>query len=913
MSENATIPRRGGNSRSSFLFLLIGVVAFGYVMLRRGRVEDLVPIVRESRIALVDRLEAAEQIDGFPKHERWVAPWNVAAVNVDDPAIPILLPENGSIAFRDLPIHAGAELRFAACAEFVPPEGMEWAPARIPKGAAHSTIEFTLTATKRTAKQDSKNRRVLTAVQLDLEAGVDLPKRTAYVVKLPVEWAGEHIDLTIDTKTTRSGAAGPVEGEYWLPAIGSPVIASAGEKHRVGELTQHVETTLVDLLEAYQQAIADDSELEWVRSFDDSEIFAIKRVAGREAEKLLIAQRACVPAFDVGGKRDAERYGVEPALLFGLDGTLVRYEFDVPQGRSELRFDIGVDHRSTGVGAAAFRVLIDGQPALERRLEPGATKADAGWHAVAIDLSPHAGQRVKIEFAGRLDSSQSKTMHVREAQPLGPAIEYDLEVKRVQAAFGRPRIVAIADVPRRLAAKKDPARPSVIVVNIETLRARELGCYGGKEDVSPEIDRLALEGVRVDPLISVAPWTAPSVASLLTGLYPYSHGVISYAQTFLADSLDTLGERAQREGVTTAAFVTNDLLSREKNFDQGFETYCAVPYANSRQVVSAFEDWLEDNADLQFFAYLHLFEPHDPCNAPGDDLDRFVPDDLKGRDPRAALGRIFAAIGKGDPPAFDDPDVRLLRGRYLGEIRYADRQIARLRALIEKKNLTGRVVLIVTGDHGEEFCEHGLIGHGSHCFDESVAVPFIAWGPGVVPAGEVIEGPIENTSIFGTVLDLLGVPYDSKRVKPAIRFATGPQSTPAYSSTEQGIRAIEGVTIKTMTVHRLRTKALSFLFSPKGTHAEPSQCAAFDLTSDPFESKDRSQDAGFDLATPKKMLDAAWRFATSESHGLTIDLADPVTAGILRQMGYLAGTRTNAAGALYQNGDDCGPKSKQGK
>ncbi|MEW6746240.1 MAG: sulfatase-like hydrolase/transferase [Planctomycetota bacterium] len=115
--------------------------------------------------------------------------------------------------------------------------------------------------------------------------------------------------------------------------------------------------------------------------------------------------------------------------------------------------------------------------------------------------------------------------------------------------------------------------------------------------VTPALDLLAARGLRYARAFSSSSWTSPSTASLFTGRDPPSHGGLAENQDVLMDGLVTLAEQAQALGLTTAAIVANDLISREKNFDQGFETFVLAAYANARQLNELFFDWLHDNKE----------------------------------------------------------------------------------------------------------------------------------------------------------------------------------------------------------------------------------------------------------------------------------------------------------------------------
>lgn len=892
--DDQQVKRSTRGPRVPGLLVLAMVGAAVWFVLRNRDVESLIPIVRESRIDLVARLDSAQQVSGFPPHVRWLEPHVFPEVNIDDAAIPILMPATGVIAFPEIPIHSDATLEFQYGIEAVAPaDPASGQPSTIGEGVA---IVFEL----RIGEQPTNAR---TLFQDSVQAGKigDPPKRQRASVAIPEEFRGRSVTLYFSC-----AAQQPIPELVVLPAYSSPVLRSTGVKVRMSEQRIATTTLVADLLAEF--APSGDGGV--ANAFYGTKRQIDAEGVVQQPEEVRAIRAARVPSFDAARKFEAERWGAWPAIAFGTTGPVARYSLDIPEGEVRLECEIGLDRRSIGVGSASFFVDVDGKNVFSRTLDPTAEITSAGWHEVSVSLSEFAGKRVELTLRGEVQARAKRSLRESARDAFDREVITEWEIRGVQAAFAHPRVMRHDEAARRLAAKKDPARPSVIFVNIETLRADVLGCYGGKGDISPAIDRLAAEGVRVAPCISVAPWTAPSVASTLTGLYPYSHGVISYAQSYLPATVETLAERASRAGVTTVAFVTNDLISRRSGFDQGFEQFHSLTYANANQVVGAFDHWLADHGDLQFFAYLHLFEPHDPCNAPGEDRERYVPERLRGQDDRAALARLKRAIAENRAFDMKGDDLEILRGRYLGEVRYVDRQIERLRHLIESRGLLGRVVLVITSDHGEEFGEHGLIGHGSHCFEESVAVPLVIYGPGQVPAGVTIDGPVQNHAMFATTLDLLGVPYDPRAVEPALRFDGSRGYGSAYSSTEQGLRSVSLSGIRTKTIHRLRTSSQSYQYSPPGAPEleERSECAGFDLAKDPAEQRNAIGAADFDVAALRKALKSAWEFAHSQSHGIATDHVDAATEDAMKQLGYLSGVRSNAAGALFGKEDDCGTK-----
>src|SRR5262249_23674410 len=158
--------------------------------------------------------------------------------------------------------------------------------------------------------------------------------------------------------------------------------------------------------------------------------------------------------------------------------------------------------------------------------------------------------------------------------------------------------------------------------------------------LTPELDALSKRGITYSRAYSASSWTVPSTASLLTGLDPVVHGAVDEKRYYLIDANTTLAEAAQALGVTTAAFVAHGLICPEKNFDQGCETFALRGYANARALNELFFRWLADHRDLQFLAYLHYWDPHDPCNAPGALERKYVPASLAKIDHDGAASQV---------------------------------------------------------------------------------------------------------------------------------------------------------------------------------------------------------------------------------------------------------------------------------
>jgi hypothetical protein len=179
-----------------------------------------------------------------------------------------------------------------------------------------------------------------------------------------------------------------------------------------------------------------------------------------------------------------------------------------------------------------------------------------------------------------------------------------------------------------------------------------------------------------------------------------------------------------------------------------------------------FLDWQSEAPDERFFAYLHLFEPHVPLNAPGWMREAFVAPELRGRPVEAGVKRVKQAMWRGGDARAAAGELDFLRGRYRGEIRFADRQLELLFAELARRGLLDRTVVVVTGDHGEEFGDHRWFGHGSQLYEESIHVPLLLHGPGI-PAAR-IDAPVESLLASRIAAAALGLsPFGSEQLPAA--------------------------------------------------------------------------------------------------------------------------------------------------
>jgi arylsulfatase A-like enzyme len=312
------------------------------------------------------------------------------------------------------------------------------------------------------------------------------------------------------------------------------------------------------------------------------------------------------------------------------------------------------------------------------------------------------------------------------------------------------------------------SHPNVLLITIDTLRADHLGTYGFGFDVSPQIDALADESVVFERAIAASGKTAPSHAAIMTSGYTREHSIGHGNGTSTLSDRITLAEAFHEAGYSTAAFVSNILLTRRIGFDRGFEVFddeLESPELNRPDVVERLAPdttaraiaWLEAQDERPFFLWVHYQDPHGPYTPPAEAAARF---DIPGAPDEAELPiRAGNSERGGIPPYQAIPGLRRVseyRGRYAGEIFFADEWIGKLLARAGGGD-TRETVVLLTADHGESFGEFGHYFKHTHTTTPDVAhVPLILRAPGLTP--ERRDDLVSHVDIAPTLLALAGLP-----------------------------------------------------------------------------------------------------------------------------------------------------------
>jgi arylsulfatase A-like enzyme len=348
--------------------------------------------------------------------------------------------------------------------------------------------------------------------------------------------------------------------------------------------------------------------------------------------------------------------------------------------------------------------------------------------------------------------------------------------------------------------------PNIVVLSAAPLRADHLSCYGYGRDTSPHLDTLAAEGALFERVYTTGAWTPPTFGSLLTGLYPSSHGVT--VQSGLAETVRTLPQALAAAGYRTAGFSTSSLIGQLKQLDRGFHEF-HEPWSSRRgdagepgdgpagalarawktvrgsavfseawrrskhlswrlglsdkeggRMTRRVVEWIEGEARRRepFFLLVHLQEMHHPYLAPRPHRYRYIVRGAPGVDwellRRINVNPYLFITGKVSPGV---AEFAALAALYDAEIRYTDELLGAILGALGGQGLLDRTVVAALSPHGENLGDHGLGEHQGCLYETLVRVPLILRYPEKVPAGLRVGGLAQITDVFPTLLDLAGV------------------------------------------------------------------------------------------------------------------------------------------------------------
>lgn len=510
------------------------------------------------------------------------------------------------------------------------------------------------------------------------------------------------------------------------------------------------------------------------------------------------------------------------------------------------------------------------QPPLGARLradvqEPGRlvirTQTDGGDLQMALSRSVARGETLDVPLA--LDGGIAR-------------IEVAAETERV--TLERPRIEGTrARTVESIASAPPFARANVLLYVIDTLRADALDWSSGPDGPSPNLARFAEHAIVFDRAVAQSSWTRPSIASVLTGLHPPSHGVLSLTDR-LGPQARLLSETLRDAGYDTAAFVTNANVSPPFGFTRGFTTYRYLSedprsdsvYVPARVLHDTVLEWLDTPRSQPFFLWVHASDPHAPYRPSQEFRGRFVPatppSTLDADNPLRRLRHHTTA------PSADD--LQYVHALYNAEVAQLDAELGRFFAALGERRLLDDTIVILLADHGEEFYDHERFEHGNSLYQELVHVPLLVRLPSGASGRNTILA--QHVDVVPTVLSLLGLPVPAGMRGRALIASDGqPASTQdgeAFSTTWFGRTALSSLVVPPWKI----------IIPIRGDVAPQ----VFDLRADPAERHDLAP------AHPVLIGYARQRMAELEAAGELIPREGPAaldaeTRERLRQLGYV--------------------------
>ena len=342
-------------------------------------------------------------------------------------------------------------------------------------------------------------------------------------------------------------------------------------------------------------------------------------------------------------------------------------------------------------------------------------------------------------------------------------------------AGARPAVSATTPAP---VPRPPGKRLNFMVVVVDTLRQRDLGCYGAAGGISPNIDHFAKKSVLFERAYSQAPWTKPSVASLFTGGYPRRHSTWEERGRFaiLAKKANTMAEIFQHHGFTTVALSANPNVAPHVGMGQGFDRFPLLSDYSNRTTARLTEATVKELKRLKaaanpFFLYVHYLDPHDPYDPmvrtsyctnrlggaiiTNEDVRLGKAHVLSGEE---ALGKILRGGKRPTPLTMTPAEQDHIKGLYDCEVSLVDAAVGQLLQEVKALGLEQDTVVMLTSDHGEEFLEHGLMRHGYQLFDEMVNVPLIVRLPSGMGRPRRERRVVQHVDVLPTLLALSGLP-----------------------------------------------------------------------------------------------------------------------------------------------------------
>ena len=436
---------------------------------------------------------------------------------------------------------------------------------------------------------------------------------------------------------------------------------------------------------------------------------------------------------------------------------------------------------------------------------------------------------------------------------------------------------------------------NVLLIGVDTLRADHtslVGPSGADRALTPNLAALAKNGAVFTNAMSQSPWTLPSFATVLTGLYPHEHAALDFGD-YLPRHAQTISERFREAGYDTAAFVSHRFVTRRHGFEQGYDHFNEKNHRGEKAITAhGVTDeairWLEGAGEQPFFMFLHYFDPHYEYR---DHEDLPYADGYEGW-----IDRTNILIGNllSQRAMLDEEDIAYLKNLYDEEIEYTDRHIGRLIEYLRERGLLEDTAIVFFSDHGEEFMEHGSLDHTTTLYEEVINVPLMVSLPDKsVPLSPIAE-TVETRDIYNLLVQYADLPQDDA-LAPSTLLAhmeaghvvasserEAELATPSYAFSTVWLPNARIGSGKRVQLASLRTNQWKLIFDVgRGRHF------LFDMEADPGELKNLASEAQPELARMRAQLDAWLAKMIDGYKPLASGSMDQQTINELEALGYL--------------------------
>jgi arylsulfatase A-like enzyme len=555
------------------------------------------------------------------------------------------------------------------------------------------------------------------------------------------------------------------------------------------------------------------------------------------------------------------------------DGRQGAWSVQVPDEATAVYFS----YAATGLlygQPADFRIGQVGQEGVGQLFSATLRPRDAGWRDGSVDLLP--GTERTLTF----------TTEVTDGRDASAA----------RLLWGSIGILGLGPAPASAATGK---APNLIVISLDTLGAKYVGFHGARPSPSPYLDELLGRSRTFLNAFAPYPNTLASHASLFTGLYPRRHNLYGGLQAYLEPT--TLAMVLADRGYRTAAVTEDAYVSSDFGFDRGFDSYengsteiKAEFLGDAKTTFAMASDWLRQRQDeAPYFLFVHTYEVHDPYLARDEHAKRFAEElnpGYEGPYEDAYPGAIKSLGHNSNRFPLAEADIRQMEALYHGEITYLDRLMRSFVAELEDLTDMENTLVVILSDHGDEFGEHGFVGHGESLYDPVLHVLLAFHWPSVLGQGP-IEPVVSLVDVMPTVLEMLGADIPADLDGESLTSLLGDRELPSGSRPAFAeLRTAWGACIRQGLPRDCRV-GMTSVRTPEFkliTSEQPSGHRLYHVATDPDETVDVAQDHPEQLEAMIRLIDAYRQGepVPSSAGGAGRPEIDDATRERLRALGY---------------------------